>query len=167
MPLRFCTLALALCLAQPAFAQQGTPLAFDELRHDATQALEITANQLELDQTGGSAVFSGDVLAIQGAIRISAGRVEVLYLEEDGQPGHIARLDITENVLVATPGQTISAGEAIYDVDANTISLIRDVVLTQGPNVLSGQRLTINLTEATGLMEGRVRAVITTGNSAR
>ena len=42
-----------------------------------------------------------------------------------------------------------------------------DVILTQGPNALSGERLIVDLTSGTGRMEGRVRTIFQTGNTGQ
>ena len=55
------------------------------------------------------------------------------------------------------------AREAVYDVAAGTVEMTGDVLLTQAENVLSGQRLTVDLRTGTGQMDGRVRTILQPG----
>ncbi|WP_420353073.1 hypothetical protein [Paenirhodobacter sp.] len=40
-----------------------------------------------------------------------------------------------------------------------------DVVLKQGPNVMSGQKLMVDLRSGTGRMDGRVRTILQPGSA--
>ncbi|MCB1346092.1 MAG: lipopolysaccharide transport periplasmic protein LptA, partial [Rhodobacteraceae bacterium] len=73
-------LILALfALAAPALAQDGVPISFGQsLRLDGS-ALEVTADTLQVDQTTGASEFSGNVLAVQGDMRIAAGALRLEY----------------------------------------------------------------------------------------
>ena len=51
----------------------------------------------------------------------------------------------------------------LYDVAAGTILMEGDVLLTQGANALSSERLTIDLNAGTGALDGRVRTIFTPG----
>ena len=49
--------------------------------------------------------------------------------------------------------------------DAGQIVMQGDVLLTQGASALSGQKLTIQLKDGTGVMEGRVSTVFVPGGN--
>ena len=57
------------------------------------------------------------------------------------------------------------AAEAIYTVETGDLVLSGDVLLTQGPSAISGERLVVDLDAGTGRMEGRVRTVFQTGEN--
>ena len=80
MPRLFLRLLAVLMLAAlPASAQEGVQISFGQsLRLDGS-ALEVTADQLSVDQTSGATEFSGNVLAVQGEMRISAGLISPLF----------------------------------------------------------------------------------------
>ena len=58
---------------------QGAEVAFGGLRADTSLPVEVTADVLSVNQTDGAATFSGNVLVVQGEMRLSADRVEVIY----------------------------------------------------------------------------------------
>ena len=151
------TLMAALAHAQSAAIALGTE-AFDR-----TQPVEVTADALSVDQQNGKAVFDGNVLVVQGEVRLSAAKVTVEYSQTDGSPTGIASLLATGGVTFVTTSDAVEAQEAAYSVEGGTVRLSGDVLLTQGPNAIAGDTLTINLETGSGTMEGRVRTVFNTG----
>ena len=59
-------------LAQGANISLGTPT------FDVGQPVEVSADSLSVDQGSGEAVFDGNVLVVQGDVRMSAGRIRVV-----------------------------------------------------------------------------------------
>ncbi len=149
------TLALA-----PHLAVSQAQVALGGLTVDATAPVEVTADSLTVDQNTRSAVFAGDVVITQGEMHIAAGRVEVIYGEDTGA---IARLSLSGGVTFVTAQEEAEAQTADYDLTSGTLALSGDVLLSQGANVLSAQRMTINLRDGTAVMEGRVSTVFGQG----
>lgn len=154
--------AAATALAGPAWAQSDNP--FGGFRHDSDAPIEITADALEVSEAESRATFTGDVVAGQGALRLSAERLLVWYGGggggEEGPGGDIDRLRAEGGVFLSS-GEEAAEGEwAEYDVPAGTMTMGGGVILTQGDNAIQGERLTIDLNAGTGRMEGgRVRSV--------
>lgn len=151
-----------LALTTGAVAQPQGP--FGGFKHDRSAPIEITSDALEVRQAQNLAIFSGEVVAGQGTLRLTADRVEVSYDAEagdDSETGAIQNLEATGNVFISNGAETAQGSQAQYDVDSGLITMTGDVVLTQGQNVISGQRLTINLNEGQGRVEGRVRSIFT------
>ena len=146
-------LAFAL-LAAPAPAQTNVDLG--GLTADPTAPVEITADSLTVDRETGSAVFAGNVVIGQGAMRIAAGRVEVAY---DDASGDIRQLSASGGVTFVTGTEEAEAQAAAYDLTSGQLTLTGEVLLTQGPSALSAERMVVNLTDGTAQMEGRVRTV--------
>lgn len=152
-------LALAAQLAAGAAAAQGTQLPFGGLRADPDAPVEISADGLEVSQSDGTATFAGNVVIAQGEMRLSAGQVRVEYATE-GEQGQIRRLHASGGVTLATGEDAAEAQEAVYSIAEGTVVMTGEVLITQGRNVISGDKLTVNLTDGTGRMEGRVRTVL-------
>jgi lipopolysaccharide export system protein LptA len=116
--------------------------------------IEITADTLEVKQKEQLAVFRGKVDAIQGEMRLRADELVVHYRENQSTPNEpgISKIEAEGNVFVSSPRETAQGARGVYDVDRSHIDLFGDVVLTQGGNVIRGQKLEMNL--ATG--ESRV-----------
>ena len=126
----------------------------------------MSADQLSVDQTSGRAEFKGNVVVVQGEIRMSADSVLVEYATDaNAAPAGISQLVASGQVTFVTPSEAAEAAKATYSVDGGTVLLSGDVLLTQGLNALSSDQLLINLTTGVGQMEGRVRTIFGTGNN--
>lgn len=145
-----------------AFAQ-GATVAFGGLKHDSSLPVEITADQLSVDQATGKAIFDGNVLIGQGSMRLSAGRVEVIYAGSGS--GDISQLKASGGVTLTNGGEAVEAATATYSIDSSTVSLQGNVLLTQGRNALSGDKMTIDLSTGTGQIDGRVKTILQPGAS--
>lgn len=145
--------------ASTAFAQ-GTGLSFSGL--DAVRGLpvEITSDELQVDNTTGETVFSGNAVLGQGDMRIAAPVIRIIYAAADG--GRIERLEASGGVTLVTADEAAESQDAVYAVEAGTVTMQGSVILTQGPNVLSGDRLNVNVRTGQGRMDGNVRTIIQT-----
>lgn len=171
-PLRTWAAALALVLgASATLAQTQVPVG--GLRADPNAPVEVEADALSVSQTDGTATFTGNVVILQGDLRLAAQKVRVDYAAApDGAPdqgagqGKITALHASGGVTM-TSGQddAAEADEAVYDVPAGKVTMTGNVLLTQGKNVVSGQALVVDLATGTGTMEGRVRTVLQPGGN--
>ena len=152
-----CALLPAMAIAQAANIALGTG-AFD-----AGLPVEVTADEFSVDQSSGQAVFAGNVLVVQGEVRLSAGSVTIEYAQDSAAPNGISRLLANGGVTFVTATDAAEAQGAVYSVADGTVTMSGDVILTQGQNAISGDRLVVNLTSGTGRMEGRVRTVFSSG----
>ncbi len=158
--------AIFTCIAATTLLAQGATVAFGGLKHDAGLPVEITADELTVDQATGQAVFTGNVVAGQGEMRLSAARVQVKYAVVNGEPtGDIDQLVATGGVTLVNGAEAAEAQQAVYAVNAAEIVMTGEVLLTQGPNALSGEKLTVDLNTGQGRMTGRVKTIFQTGGS--
>ena len=154
-------LVLALALAAPGRTwAQGAQIAFGSLSANSDLPVEVTADNLDVDQTDGTAVFTGDVLIGQGDMRLSAPRVVVVYKQD--QSG-IARLQASGGVTLVSGSDAAEAARADYDIDSGMIELQGDVLLLQGSSALSAERMTVDTRNGTARMSGRVKTVLQQG----
>ena len=148
------------CLAAPALSQ-GAGIALGTSGFDSGQPVEISADALAVDQNSGEATFEGNVLVVQGDVRMSAARMVIEYATDGSDAANgISRLLASGGVTLVTATDAAEAREAVYSVADSQVTMAGDVLLTQGPNAISGERLVIDLTSGQGRMEGRVRTVI-------
>ena len=68
-------------------------------------------------------------------------------------------------MLLVTATEAAEAAKAVYSVATSEIIMTGDVVLTQGGNALSGQKLRVNLKDGTATVEGRVTTTLQTGGT--
>jgi len=155
---------LAVAALSGAASAQGTQVPFGGFEHDASLPVEITSDSLELDQTAGTAVFTGAVRVGQGALRLGAARLEVFYESAGGSAtGQVRRMLATGGVTLSNGAEAAEAAQATYDVASGVIEMQGDVLLTQGENALSSDGLRIDLAAGTGQLEGRVKTIFTPG----
>ena len=153
-------ISFALMISANATLAQGADVALGLSAFDRNAPVEVTSDELSIDQTTGAAVFDGNVLVVQGDVRMSAGLITVLYsTDESGAADGIAELRASDGVTLVTPTDAAEAVDAVYVLETGLVTLSGNVLLTQGQTALSGDRLVLDLNAGTGRMEGRVRTV--------
>ncbi len=176
------TLAAGLILGGVLLVADGRAQSLEQ--HDTSLPIEITADSLEVVQDRKIATFAGNVDAVQGDLVLSADQLRVHYGDDAGAaPGpagmdSIRRIEAEGNVFLSSPRETAQGDTGVYDVAANQLTMQGAVVLTQGDNVIRGQRLEVDLVSGRSRMfaavpstEGgtapqRVRALFTPESSA-
>jgi lipopolysaccharide export system protein LptA len=148
------SVAVICALLLPGALTAQTELSLGGMAIGAGSAVDIRADALAVDQATGQAVFSGNVVVIQGDVRIGAGEVEVTY---DAEGGAITRLVGRNGVTFVTATQAAEAEGAEYDLAAGVLVLTGGVLMTEGRTALSAERMTINLRDGSARLEGGVR----------
>jgi lipopolysaccharide export system protein LptA len=151
-----------MALAATCGRAQETNVAFGGLKTDVSQPVQIDADQLSVNQETGTATFSGNVVVVQGDMRLQAGEVTIRYSADNRA---IENLRAEGGVTLAAGTDAASAQTADYSPDTGDLILTGEVVLTQGQVALSGQKLTLSLISGTGTMSGRVTTIFTPGNN--
>lgn len=154
-------LATLLMAAAPAMAE-GTNVSFGGLKADTSLPVEVTAENLSVNQADSTADFSGNVLVKQGAMRLEAGNIRVEY-SADGKD--ISRLHASGGVLLVNATDAAQAATAVYTIASGEVVMSGDVLMTQGQTAIKGQKLVINLKTGTGRMEGGVTTTFTPGGN--
>lgn len=139
---------------------QGTSLSFSGLNAVRGEPVEVRSDNLTVDNSTGKTTFSGNAVLGQGDMRLAAQTITVVYTP--GDTTRITRMEASGGVTLVTAVEAAEAANAVYDLDGGTVQMSGSVILTQGPNVLSGDRLTVNLRSGQGSLQGRVRTIIQT-----
>ncbi len=155
-------LVAALAAFVPLAQAQEAKIAFGDLAQDTSLPVEVTSETFAVDNADGTAVFSGDVRVTQGEMVLAASEVEVKY---DPEGRAIRELVASGGVSVTNLADTAKADGAVYTIDSGVIVMTGNVVLTQGPSSMQGQKLTINLKDGSGVMEGRVTTTFVPGGN--
>ena len=148
-------LALAPILAvTPGLAMaQGTAVAFAGLKTDPTVPVQIQSDTLAINQTDGTALFTGNVIVTQGDMKLQAQTVKVNYSADQKA---IQSLHADGGVTIAAGTEAAEAETADYLPATGDLTMLGHVLLTQGQSVISGEKLVMSLITGTGTMEGRV-----------
>ena len=144
------------------------PVAFS-LPEDRTQAIVINADQALRDEKQGLTIYSGNVQLDQGSLHISADRITIYRIVEDGDKivaeGQPARLSQLPNV--GDELMHANAGVIEYYKVEERVHLEQDAHIEQGGSIVTGQTIDYFITEqlvkaksnATEV-DGRVQVVI-------
>jgi lipopolysaccharide export system protein LptA len=194
--------ALAILATASAAAAQGpttpSPLGLGQgANKDAP--VQIEAGTLEVHDKTKTATFSGNVQVVQGDTTMKCHSLVVFYGQEIGIGGsdaevtattpaksnlgmphgaqNIRRIEAHGGVTVLTKDQSASGDLGVYDLKSKTITLSGNVVVSQGQNVIHGERVVVDTetgnarvesgsngaTGASAAGPGRVRALIQPG----
>ncbi len=169
-------------------ASKGPPNALQGFSQNRDQPVHIEAATLEVRDKQKQATFSGDVRVKQGDTGLRCKSLVVFY-EQDGEgadqkktlqaatpgPGgeqRIKRLEARGGVVVTQKDQTATGDLGIFDMKTNTVTLTGNpVVMTQGQNVLRGEKLVVDLTSGVSRVEsnkggqGRVEGLFQPGST--
>lgn len=173
-------LALA-AVAADASAQPGAagtvPNALQGFSQNRDQPVQIEAASLEVRDKDKVATFSGNVKVVQGDTIMRCKSLVVYYDAQGGaatmkaaSPGpggkqQISRLEARGGVSVTQKENTATGDIGLFDMRSNTVTLQGNVVVSQGANVMRGDRLVVDLTTGVsrvdaGKSHGPVRMLI-------
>ena len=146
----------ALLMASVVLTGTGAAQEADDGASEAGQAIEITADTLEVRQSENVAIFEGSVHAIQGELVLNADILTVHYRETEGGQGNlgVSRIDAQGNVVITSPGETAQGQSGVYNVEQGRIDLAGGVILHQGNNIVEGESLTMNLETGVSRVSG-------------
>ena len=163
LPWRRAGAAIALAVGLAALAAPVRSQVDPGEGYDTSLPIEISADSLEVQQDLQTAIFRGDVDAVQGELNLRADQLTVHYRRGDNGENSVSRIDAEGNVFLSSPSEMAQGDRGVYDVDADMIELTGSVVLTRGENVIKGNRLTLNLVTGKSKMESgggeRVKAL--------
>jgi lipopolysaccharide export system protein LptA len=185
--LRAGLIAAAVMAAGEAAGQstvQGVPNAMQGFSQNRDQPIQIEAAALEMRDKKKEATFSGNVKVVQGDTTMTS-KTLVVYYEGGSSPADgktkapaktamksatpgpsgassIKRLEARGSVVVTQKDQIVTGETAVFDTKTNLVTMLGGVVLTQGKNVLRGDRLIVNMTTGVSRVEsknGRVQGL--------
>lgn len=140
-------------VAQTVAASAPAPAVSALKGHDSNTPVDVEADRIEVQDRADRAVFSGNVHAVQGDLKMDAARVTVAYT--GGAAGtQIQRLDASGGVKVTSPTETATGQFAIYDLNRRLITMLGGVVLIRGDNRVSGGRLVMDLNSGRSTIDG-------------
>ncbi len=138
---------------------------------DPNAPVDIEASQLDINDAQKTAVFRGDVKAVQGDFVIKTPELVATYTgemnmagisgaEKEKAPG--AKKPSTELTTIrantkvnvtSKDGQSVDGDWAVYDVKANTVVVGGEVVLSKGGSMVRGTRLLIDTVSGESTIE--------------
>ena len=134
---------------------------------DNRRPVDVTADQLYVNDTDKTALFMGKVVAVQGDSILKTPELHIAYEgkaamdqltgaepQQSGEGSHLSRL-VAKGGSVITIGsdRRVSSEQAEFDAKADTALFTGDVVVNQLRNVLQGKRLFIDRKAGTSHLE--------------
>lgn len=154
-------LVLFLLTAAPAVAQTSSVMAPASTgKHDANAPINVSADKFQADSNAKTGTWTGNVLVVQGDMRMRANSVRLNVVGKDNKPDKILA---SGNVVVDSPNSgTVTGDNGVYDVVARTVTMTGKVVLTRQKDVMRGSQLTVNLETGVATLGGGAKAPGTT-----
>ena len=143
---------IALILILAAGPAQGAAVP-EEIGFDAEQPIAVNADSFAADLQGETGTYSGNVLVVQGAIRLRAD--EVMVTAPDGRA---TRMEARGGIVVESPSGTATGSLAIYDISSQIVRLTGNVVLTNDANVMRGNVLEVRIADGRATLSGGMGA---------
>ena len=160
-----------------ALAQEGR---LTGLKLEGDKPIQIESDRLEVRENDGIAIFTGNVAVVQGPTLLRSGKMTVYYNKAGGSAAtgsaDIDRLEVEGKVYVKSENQVATGDSGSFDMRTEVLVMTgKEVVLTEGDNVIVGCKLTVQM--ATGLAQldgcggqnsgGRVKMLLKPGSQDR
>ncbi len=136
--------ALAAAAVLLAFAGPALP----QSQPSAGRAVAFSANDGGVSPTSFELIGQAEI--VQDTNRLRANRI----VGTRGQGGSITRAEASGDVYFVTTDQSLRGDRAVFTPGNDEIVLTGDVVLTQGRNVLTGERVVYNTRTETARIDG-------------
>jgi len=163
------TSALLLLGLVPSLAQSGASGQVSGLKLSGDKPIQIESDKLEVRQAENLAVFTGNVTVVQGPTLLKAGKMMVYYVKDPNaaakgteaagaaMPGsaNIDHLEVSSKVYIKSDDQVATGDNGTFDMKTQVLVLSgKEVVLSQGPNVLKGCKLTVQMKTGLANVDG-------------
>ena len=179
---------LSLTIAANAEPAQQSGGAMQGFQMNRDQPVKIESNTLEVRDKSQQATFMGSVKLTQGETILQCQTLVIFY-EDNATPAgpkkgapataqksggglggqQIKRAEAKGDVRVTQKDQTARGDSGVFDVKSNSVTLIGNVVLTQGTNVVRGDRMFVDLNTGISRVESdkakRVESLFNPGTS--
>ena len=109
-------------------------------KHDSNAPIQVSANSFEADMNAKTGTYVGNVVVVQGDMKLRADRVRVDV--KDQKPEQIFAYG---NVVMTAPSGNAQGDNGVYDVRPRLVTLTGRVVLTKQKNVMHGSKLVLNM----------------------
>lgn len=124
--------------------------------------IDITADELEVQNKACVSTWRGKAEALQGEARLRADTIRATFETKTGSGatgsgacGDLIKMDAEGNVYyVTSKSQRVRGDVGVYDARNETVTLTGDVVAVQDQNVLRGTRMVFNTQTGEGRMVG-------------
>ncbi|RXT28118.1 LPS ABC transporter substrate-binding protein LptA [Rhizobium leguminosarum] len=177
--------AFALILTATGAGAQQASATMPGMKLSNDQPIQIESDKLEIHDQEHTALFTGNVKVVQGTTTMQSGKMTVYYKDKAAKPAadgaqpaaqpeqsaslasgsaDIDKILVTDKVFLSSGTQTATADDGNFDMASQTFILTANegnkVILSDGPNVFTGCKLTVHMQTGQAQLEscgGRVQ----------
>jgi lipopolysaccharide export system protein LptA len=120
--------------------------------HNSDAPVDWSADHIDVDDKADRAVLTGNVVATQSELTLTAARITAAYTRKPSV--RVERLDASGGVTVRSPSETARGEYGIYDLNRKIITLVGNVRLARCDGTINGGRLVYDLTSGRVVMDG-------------
>jgi len=159
--------AMLLLGVAPSIAQSNSSSQLSGLKLSGDKPIQIESDKLEVRQADNVAIFTGDVTVTQGPTMLKAGKMTVYYVKDASAKGtaanasamtgsaNIDHLEVDNKVYIKSDDQIATGDNGTFDMKTEVLVLSgKEVVLSQGPNILKGCKLTVQMKSGLAQVDG-------------
>ncbi|MBW8813418.1 MAG: organic solvent tolerance protein OstA [Caulobacterales bacterium] len=159
----FTSTVLVLALAAGTALTLGAPARAQRLGPHSDGPIDITADELEVQNKACISIWRGKAEALQGTARVRADVMKAFMEPKPGKAGatgtgacgDLIRIEADGSVYYLTDKDQRARGDhGVYEASSDTVTLTGDVVAVQGQNVLRGTRMVFNTQTGEGHLTG-------------
>jgi lipopolysaccharide export system protein LptA len=150
---------------------------------DSKKPISIEADKLDYFEKEGRAIYDGHVVVMQGDTHLTCSKLTIFMDQSNAAPApasdgsasaaadassKLKHMDCAGPVKVVSKTQTATSDAGAYDKAHNTVVLTGHVVLAEGHNVTTGERLVYDLNTGQAAVQGggkRVTGVFLPGSA--
>ncbi len=177
---RLAALAAAFLLGLPLSGALAQNTRMTGLKLEGDEPIQIESDNLEVRENDGIAIFTGNVSVVQGPTLLRSGKMTVYYDSSGGSAttgsADIDRLEVEDKVYVRSETQVATGDRGSFDMKKEVLVLTgKEVVLSEGDNVVVGCKLTVQMATGLAQLEGcggqeggtRVKMLLKPGSQAQ
>jgi lipopolysaccharide export system protein LptA len=167
--------AIAPAAAQKAKNAAGAP--FSGFGSSSKEPIKIDSDRLEVFDKENRAVYSGDVVVVQGQTTVRSASMIVYYITNKTSGGaapagagqnSIRKIDFDGPISVSSGTQAATGKFMTYDAQAETVTITGNVIISDCDNVQRGERAVYDVKSGRATVDagakGRVQGVFTPGS---
>jgi lipopolysaccharide export system protein LptA len=156
--------------------KSGAP--FAGFGSNSKEPIKIDSNKLEVYDKENRAVYSGDVVLVQGQTTLRSTTMTVFYVSNKATGGgastpasgqnSIRQIDFAGPVSILSGTQSATSKFMVYDAQAETVTMTGNVVIADCDNVQRGERAVYDIKTGRATVDaggkGRVQGIFTPGS---
>ena len=123
-----------------------------------SDTIKIWSEQLNVSRDDNISIFSGDVYAEDGRIKLWSDKISIFYNESKNG---IHEITAEHNVKIIAEGITAYGNYSKYQVDNDTLIIKGNVIVIEKDNKIQSDELILDLANSTSIMTSKTNNRVT------